>query len=64
LSPSRADPHETRNLAAEATHAGTLARLRDLLQQERVRLNDGNTPFPFTDQQGKDFWSAFESEAQ
>lgn len=56
-----ADPHETRNLAAENAHAGTLARLRDLLQKERVRLNDGTSPYPAAEQ-GKQFWKTYESE--
>jgi arylsulfatase A-like enzyme len=53
------DPEETRNLADEATHLPTLERLRKLLMKERLLLNDGNTPFPFTDKQGKDFWAAY-----
>lgn len=57
------DPQETRNLAADAAHADTLTRLRKLLQEDRVRLNDGNTPFPFSDKMGKDFWSLYERTA-
>lgn len=53
------DPQETRNLADDAAHAGTLARMRKLLMEDRVRLNDGNTPFPFTSQMGTNFWSDF-----
>ena len=55
----RQDPQETDNLDGDPAHAKTRGRLRALLQKERVRLNDGNTPFPFTDKQGKDFWSAY-----
>lgn len=55
------DPQETRNLADDAAHADTLARLRKLLQEDRVRLNDGNTPFPFSNQQGRNFWSVYDS---
>ena len=55
------DPSETRNLAAEDDHAETLKRMRTLLQEERKRLNDGNTPFAFTNQLGKDFWTTFEA---
>lgn len=51
------DPHETTNLAEKEEHAKTLAELRALLAQERLRLNDGNTPYPFANQQGLDFWS-------
>ena len=54
------DPQETRNLAGDDAHPVTLARLRKLLQGERVRLNDGNTPFLFSNQQSKDFWSAYD----
>ena len=50
------------DLAAEAAHAGTLARLRDLLQQERVRLNDGTSSYPAA-AQGKQFWKTYESES-
>jgi arylsulfatase A-like enzyme len=54
------DPHETRNLAADPASRDTLQRLRKLLRQERKHLNDGNTPFPFTDQQGKTFWKTYQ----
>lgn len=54
------DPQETRNLAADGAHADTLARLRKLLQEDRVRLSDGNTPFAFSDKLGRDFWSAYD----
>jgi arylsulfatase A-like enzyme len=53
------DPHEMHNLAADPVYAATLARLRKLLEQERVRLNDGTTPHPFSRKQGEDFWSAY-----
>lgn len=52
------DPHETTNLAGKEEHQTTLASLRTLLQQERVRLNDGNTPYAFANQQGLDFWAS------
>ncbi|MFZ9937307.1 MAG: sulfatase-like hydrolase/transferase [Luteolibacter sp.] len=55
------DPHEIHNLAADPAHAANLARLRKLLEQERVRLNDGTTPHPFSRKQGEDFWSACQS---
>jgi arylsulfatase A-like enzyme len=54
------DPEETKNLADEEAHQATVSRLRTLLKQERVRLNDGNTPYALTNQQGVDFWTAFE----
>ncbi len=50
------DPGEMNNLAADTVHRQTLDALRTLLKQERLRLNDGNSPFPFSDKQGKDFW--------
>jgi arylsulfatase A-like enzyme len=55
-----ADPQEIHNLAGDDAHAATLARLRKVLREERVRLKDGNTPFPFSSQQGADFWSAYD----
>lgn len=55
----RNDPHETENLANQADHADILARLRKLLEAERKLLNDGNSPHPFTDKQGKDFWETY-----
>jgi len=55
------DPDELTNLAGDAKHADTLKRLRALLKTERVKLNDGNTPYEFTDKQGKSFWSTYES---
>ena len=55
-----ADPHEIRDLAGEEVHANTLARLRKTLQAERVRLNDGTSPYPAAEQ-GKAFWSTYES---
>jgi arylsulfatase A-like enzyme len=54
------DPEETKNLADEKAHQTTVSRLRTLLKQERVRLNDGNTPYALTNQQGVDFWITFE----
>lgn len=55
------DPQEINNLAAETQHADTIKELRTLLETERVRLNDGNTPFEFTNQQGVDFWKIYNS---
>lgn len=55
------DPQEMNNLAGDPAHEKQLAALRALLQTERVRLNDGNTPFPLPDQQGKDFWRIYQS---
>jgi hypothetical protein len=57
----RADPDEMRNLAGDPANEATLQRLRKLLESERKRLNDGNTPYPFTDRQGKEFWQGYEA---
>lgn len=57
----RKDPHELINLANEGDSADVLARLRKLLEAESKRLNDGNTKYPFTDKQGKDFWKTYHS---
>lgn len=52
------DPDELRNLAEDPARAETLARLRDLLEKERVRLNDGSSPYEAA-AQGKEFWSTY-----
>ncbi len=58
------DPDELTNLFGAPAHRDTVARLRDLLQKERVALNDGNTPYETTDKQGKAFWAAFEANSE
>lgn len=55
------DPQEIDNLAANPEYASVLSELRSLLKQERVRLNDGNTPFEFTNKQGQKFWTMYEA---
>jgi arylsulfatase A-like enzyme len=55
------DPQEIDNLAADTRYAGILAELRALLKKDRIRLNDGNTPFELTNKQGKAFWTLYES---
>ncbi len=55
-----ADREELTNLAGHPEHAGHLRNLRRLLENERLRLNDGNTPYPFTHQQGVNFWTAYQ----
>ncbi len=41
--------------------AAKVKELRAILEKERVTLNDGNTPYKFTDKQGKEFWRTYES---
>lgn len=53
------DPEEMRNLSDVIEMEPVLTRLRKLLEEERVRLNDGNSAYPFTDKQGKDFWETY-----
>lgn len=55
----RHDPHELHNLAGDPQHAAALQSLRALLKRERVRLNDGNTPYEFANEQGTYFWARF-----
>lgn len=55
------DPQEIKNLAGDAKYTEVTKKLRSLLKRERLRLNDGNTPFNFTNKQGEDFWSMFKS---
>lgn len=57
------DPHELKNLADDPTYQDQVKALRELLQSERVRLNDGNTPYKSSDQQGKYFWSRYQTRA-
>lgn len=53
------DPDELNNLAGNPDHQSILLALRKQLETERIHLNDGNTPYPFTNQQGLDFWSTY-----
>ncbi len=55
------DPHELNNLAEDPGLNHRLHTLRKLLKNERVRLNDGNTPYEFANEQGRYFWSRFET---
>jgi len=57
----KADPDETENLAGDPAHHKALEQLRTLLEEARAQLNDGDTPFPFTDALGKGFWSTYSS---
>lgn len=55
----RDDPDELRNLAGDPGHSATLQALRNQLRADRVRLNDGETPYAFADEQGDYFWSRY-----
>ena len=55
------DPGEMNNLAGNREYALQLDKLRKLLELEKVNLNDGNTPFEFTRNQGEEFWNTFYS---
>ena len=54
------DPEEIQNLAGNPEHTKRIEKLRAILEKDRIRLNDGNTPFEFTDKQGRDFWGMYE----
>ena len=54
------DPNEMKNLAEEVDMAPILTQLRVQLQKEKALGNDGNTPYPFSNQMGIDFWTAYE----
>lgn len=54
------DPAETANLAASDSHQKVLARLRSLLEAERIRLHDGNTPYQHSNAQGVKFWTTYQ----
>ena len=55
------DPQETKNLATNPEYQKKLQTLRALLQQEAIKLNDGNVPYEFTNNQGKEFWGLYKS---
>ncbi len=55
------DPNELKNLAADDNHKLHLDRLRALLKSEKTQVNDGNTPYEFTNNQGKEFWGTYEN---
>ncbi len=58
------DPDEMINLADNEQHKQKLKELRALLRSEKEVQNDGNTPFEFTNDQGKQFWNTYESVTQ
>ncbi len=54
------DPDELNNIAGDEKHSDTLQKLRTLLRRESKRLNDGSTPYEFSNQQGVDFWEIYD----
>ena len=57
----RNDPEEMTNLAGNGGFEQRVEKLRAVLEDERVRQNDGYTPFEFTNNQGKEFWQTYET---
>jgi len=53
------DPDELNNIAQKDACKETLEYLRKLLKEERIKLNDGNTPYEFSNKQGVDFWNTY-----
>jgi hypothetical protein len=35
--------------------------MRGILESEKLKQNDGNTPYEFTDNQGKEFWNTYQT---
>jgi arylsulfatase A-like enzyme len=58
----KSDKFETTSLANDLNYTAILDSLRTILKRDRELLNDGNTPFEFTNEQGKYFWDTYESE--
>jgi arylsulfatase A-like enzyme len=55
------DPHETRNLAKDPRYAVQVKTLRAILQQERVRLNDGpKAASKLARKQADEFWRTYD----
>ncbi|MCC5928991.1 MAG: sulfatase-like hydrolase/transferase [Cyclobacteriaceae bacterium] len=57
----KTDPEELNNLAGNREYTLPLDELRKLLELEKENLNDGNTAFEFTRNQGEKFWNTFSS---
>lgn len=55
----KADPYEEKNLVWVPECQGTLKRLRSLLEDKRVKYNDGNVPYEFSNAQGESFWKTY-----
>jgi arylsulfatase A-like enzyme len=54
------DPEEINNLAGLEIYQEKITTLRSMLKKERVILNDGNVPYSFTNNQGVNFWNAYD----
>lgn len=57
----KSDSGEMNNLAGNRDYAQQLHKLRSLLELEKTKLKDGNTPYEFTRSQGQKFWNTFYS---
>lgn len=55
----KTDRDELHNLAGNPDYDEQLDNLRSILESERIKLNDGNTPFEFTNKQGEKFWNTY-----
>lgn len=57
----KSDPEELNNLAGNPDYLQQLDKMRNILKSEKYQQNDGKTPFEFTNNQGKEFWSVYEA---
>jgi len=57
------DSYETQNLAKLPEYHTALEHLRTLLENERLKLNDGNVPYEFSNAQGRSFWATYDEAA-
>lgn len=55
------DPLEMNNLAGNPDFIQKVKKMRNILEKERIKQNDGNTPFEFTNNQGKEFWNCYQN---
>jgi len=57
----KSDKFETTSLANDLNYTAILDSLRTILERDKELLYDGNTPYEFTNEQGKYFWDIYES---
>ncbi|MFT7035641.1 MAG: arylsulfatase A-like enzyme [Cyclobacteriaceae bacterium] len=57
----KSDPEELNNLAGNPDYFQQLDKMRGILESEKLKQNDGNTPYEFTDNQGKEFWNTYQT---